>query len=146
MNAVDFLQLASELETATDEARLRTAVSRAYYASLHQATDLVIQFGVQLPRGTNKHAKIPILLQNAGDPTAAIAGQLLDNLRGDRNHADYDVEEARFGTAAFARQRVATAKKVFAILADCDQEPLRSTVRTGIRDHAERIERMHLKP
>jgi len=52
----------------------------------------------------------------------------------------------RFGTPAFARQRVATAKKVFAILADCDREPLQSTVRTGIRDHAERVERMLLKP
>src|SRR5688572_2730831 len=102
MNAVDFLKLATELETATDEARLRTAVSRAYYASLHQATALVIRFGVQLPRGVNKHAKIPIPFQNSGDLTAASAGQLLDNLRGERNHADYDVDKPEFGTSAFA--------------------------------------------
>jgi uncharacterized protein (UPF0332 family) len=73
MNGSDFLHLAIQLGQSNDEARLRTAVSRAYYGVFHLAKDLLAEFGVQFPATEKQHSKLPHCLINSGCSSAEVA-------------------------------------------------------------------------
>jgi uncharacterized protein (UPF0332 family) len=52
----NYLNLAKDLETGTDEARLRSSISRAYYASYCSARNYMIDTcGSSLPYGEKSH-------------------------------------------------------------------------------------------
>jgi uncharacterized protein (UPF0332 family) len=94
MNARDFLNVAYELLEGNHEAHWRTAVSRAYYAAFHAARDLLVQCGFTVPREERAHTHLRMRLMNSGHPDVAQAGTWLNDLRSDRNYADYDFEGA----------------------------------------------------
>lgn len=71
-----------------DEARLRAAISRAYYAAFHVAHAYRERKNGPLPRSDNPHqAAISFLIQQ---PVTQKLGETLNRLRRNRNHADYD--------------------------------------------------------
>lgn len=80
---VDFLHLAKKLISG-DEASLRTAVSRAYYASFLLARD---RLGLSL-RAPEVHRKV---IKRMYDRKPSI-GNTLHLLRHNRNSADYDTK------------------------------------------------------
>jgi hypothetical protein len=51
MDPHDFLLLAARLSNSSDQADLRTAVSRAYYAAFHVARDFLTALGFRTPMG-----------------------------------------------------------------------------------------------
>ena len=81
-----FVDLADSIQqqTKTEEA-FRTAISRAYYGAFCKTRDTM---GLQ--KNKIAHNKFIEKLKNSIDPLNQKRGQLLDDLRRDRNIADYD--------------------------------------------------------
>ena len=91
MNGRDFLDTARHLAGRNGEADRRSAVSRAYYAVFHAARDLLTALRFQTPRADKAHNYLYVRLNNCGERRVEDAAFRLDNLRGLRNQADYDV-------------------------------------------------------
>jgi uncharacterized protein (UPF0332 family) len=91
MNPRDWLDLADVLAAGIREAEWRGAVGRAYYAAFHVARQLLRQCQFDVPRGEQAHAYLWLRLTNSGHPDVEQAGRRLDQLRRDRNRADYDL-------------------------------------------------------
>jgi uncharacterized protein (UPF0332 family) len=91
MNGRDFLDTARHLSGRNGEADRRSAVSRAYYAVFHASRDLLTALRFQTPRADKAHNYLYVRLNNCGERRVEDAAFRLDNLRGARNQADYDV-------------------------------------------------------
>jgi uncharacterized protein (UPF0332 family) len=88
-----FLLLAEELgKRAQDEAALRSAVSRAYYAGYCKARNLLRDEGVTIPTTGPVHVFVWSTYRNASDRRRVSVGTEGDRLRRKRNRADYDDE------------------------------------------------------
>ena len=87
----EFLRLAENYAAETSEASWRSAVSRAYYAAFHVARDLMTSLGLVTPRAELAHAFLWRRLGNCGLAPLTLAGSRLNQLRGERNRADYDL-------------------------------------------------------
>lgn len=91
MEGKDFLELAKKLQNSADEASLRTAVSRAYYAIFNHVKDFLNSSGIKLPKAAQAHEKTRQYLSNCGIDDAVDLADDLDNLRKRRNDADYEL-------------------------------------------------------
>lgn len=91
----EYLTLAQELaskatNSAIQEAHLRCAISRAYYAAFCKARNLLdSKDGYKTPRGMNVHWDVVEKFENSSDATRRYVGTLLRNLRSTRNIVDY---------------------------------------------------------
>ena len=126
MDFRDFLRLAASLANGPGEAEWRSAVSRAYYAAFHVARRLLQSMNFRVPQADRAHAYLWLRLANAGHPDVQIAGTRLNDLRGERNRADYD--DRRPMRQATAAKHVQTAAEVVRTLDAAAVEPLRSRV------------------
>ena len=93
MKPLEFLKLAQTLAEKGDEASLRTAISRAYYALFHNALGVLRSFGENVPSDSRAHSEIPkrlrkISLKERNELLRELADQL-DSLRKIRRDADY---------------------------------------------------------
>jgi hypothetical protein len=90
-----YLDLAKELAgkpvtVEGREAKLRSAISRAYYAAFHHARDYLIATNGPLPPYTsNEHDYVKRWYIERNDRVQRQIGSDLDRLRLDRNIADY---------------------------------------------------------
>jgi uncharacterized protein (UPF0332 family) len=137
MTARDFLDLAGDLLAITKESAWRSAVSRAYYAAFHTARELLARMGFQVPRADHAHAYLWLRLSNCGDPTTESAGQLLRDLRRERNRADYEL--AQRWVWATARLLVQRCEDVIQTLEAAALEPIRSAIQTAMRDYERNV-------
>ena len=121
-----FLALADRLAQGTSQAEWRTAISRAYYAAFHVAAERVEQMGFRVPRKTEQiHVYVARRFGNAGIANVSSAGSDLNDLRTDRNRADY--EKATVITAANAADSVDIARRIIAVLDDLRKDAALST-------------------
>lgn len=94
-NWSEYLALAQQLAgkaqiSATQESRLRSAISRAYYAAFIQARNYLRDtMGLSIPR-QNTHQYVSDQFQNSSDPIHQQIGGSLARLRYRRTKADYD--------------------------------------------------------
>lgn len=91
----DYLGLAQELFTyrasSYTEARLRTVISRAYYATFVKARNyLRYKEGVRIPSRQNPHLFVIVYFRNKPDKVRQRIADNLDLMRRYRNEADYD--------------------------------------------------------
>lgn len=92
----EYLNLAQELagqavSLAGQEARLRAAISRAYYAAFCKSRNhLRDKEGHQIPSGGRAHQYVRDEFKRSGDRLRKQIGYDLERLRSDRNRADYD--------------------------------------------------------
>jgi uncharacterized protein (UPF0332 family) len=133
MNSRDFLTLANALAVETTEAAWRTAVSRAYYAAFHASRLLLRDLGFRVPRADQAHAFLWMRLSNCGDGHLEAAGQKLQDLRGERNKADYDVDVPL--AQAWSAARVRVAGHVIQILDKGRVEPIRTQITNAMRTY-----------
>lgn len=111
----EYLKLAQELagqpgNPASQEARLRAAVSRAYYAVFCMGRNyLREQEGRQVP-SRDVHRYVRDAFKKSPDRLHKQIGYDLDRLRSDRNKADYDDSVANLDKMANAA--VALAHKI----------------------------------
>ena len=96
MDGKDFLELAKKLQNSNDEASLRTSVSRSYYAIFNLVKDFLNSKGIKLPAAAQAHEKAQQYLFNSGVDEAEDLADELDNLRKNRNDADYELRTPRF--------------------------------------------------
>lgn len=94
-NWSEYLGLAQQLAgkaqiSATQESRLRSAISRAYYAAFILARNyLRDEESISIPRQEG-HKYVIDQFNNDADPTRRGIGESLKRLRYNRNKADYD--------------------------------------------------------
>lgn len=113
MEPVAFLELAKDLcKQSNNEAALRSAVSRSYYGLFHLAKQFIEKHVHRLPKGAESHKKVYMYLNNCNLATIRdIAGDLND-LRDDRNDADYELnidgfKDVNFVTLLYSKAQLA---------------------------------------
>jgi uncharacterized protein (UPF0332 family) len=95
-----FLILAQELASAPaaggtedlESARLRSAISRAYYAAFWRARALLLAEGERIPR-LDAHQAVIEAFRSSPYRARMALGENLGRLRSDRNAADYAVAD-----------------------------------------------------
>lgn len=107
----DYLVFARSIQGQTDEAALRTCVSRAYYAAFGMAAQRLNFNGVVIPPKANKHVYVwwyynDENLLNSGRKISAAA----NDLKRKRVHADY--HDQRPITSSTAQQAVVEASRL----------------------------------
>ena len=93
----DYLVLAEELGQRGDEASLRSAISRAYYAAYGMARDRLRQTGVAIR--TSDHKWLWDSYRDSTNNQSRMVGVNGDRLRVERNRADYDAEFPGLGSS-----------------------------------------------
>jgi len=117
----EYLNLAQELvgqptSLASREARLRTAISRAYYAAFCESRNhLRDKEGRQIPPEGTVHRYVRDEFKSSADKLRKQIGHDLDRLRSDRNKADYD--DTVTGLDAISKVDLALAGRVISLLA-----------------------------
>jgi len=132
MTGNDFLKLASNLAVNPglgDVApRCRTAVSRTCYAAFHFAVEFLAEFGVRIPANHTGHQEASRQLHKTKQSDAQMAARLLEDLRTDRNEADYRLDRQRLENQRSAMDAVESASQLRQFLEACRQEPARSEI------------------
>jgi len=115
----EYLNLAQELAgqatmPATQEAKLRSAISRAYYAAFCKARNLLRDEGHSIPPGGQAHLYVRDQFKNSLDRARKRIGHNLDRLRIDRNKVDYD--DSVTGLFSMTNADLRLAKRVISVL------------------------------
>jgi uncharacterized protein (UPF0332 family) len=87
-----FLDVATDLAGASDAPRLRSAVSRAYYAVFHVATRTTASLGG--PKRSGSHEILGERFQSSRDPEVSALGQRFLDLKAARHRADYQLRDS----------------------------------------------------
>jgi uncharacterized protein (UPF0332 family) len=128
MDARDFNQVAIDLvvrRPPTGPAADRSAISRAYYAALNVAADVLSSIGHSPGKGDSKHKRLVIYLQQSGDAKLDNVGRSIDELRSKRNSADYDMRDTRVEMLSNARFAAERARQAIEDLDDFAADPAR---------------------
>ncbi|HJT76643.1 MAG TPA: HEPN domain-containing protein [Gemmataceae bacterium] len=131
MDFRDFLTLADNLVNGVTEAEWRSACSRGYYAAFHVARRLLLALGFRVPQADRAHAYLWLRLSNAGVAEVTNAGGLLNDLRRERNWADYD--DRRTITQAASAQNVRLAEQIIQALDAAAVEPVRTQITDAMK-------------
>lgn len=129
MTGHEFIALAGKLATASGEATLRTAVSRAYYGAFHVVLAFLKELDCPI---TNDHKAPAWLLVESGNLNAEQAGQLLNDLQKARVWADYKLNDAQFVANDFVRDQVEAAHLVCSQLDKCNDVKVRAEMKAEI--------------
>lgn len=131
----DILKVAQELAAGADEARHRSAISRAYYAALHRTiAALPEEFAIpreQVRSGSSHEAIIQSLTQwgrstTPGRQAARMAARHMPRLKAERKKADYFLEDTV--SQAKAQDAVEMAIEVLSQLDDACSKAAPSAV------------------
>ena len=95
MEPLDFLEIANDLQYSSKEAGVRTAVSRAYYAVFNYVRSYLAENNISLSN-RHVHQHLYLCVKNSGVSGTRSVGQTIDELRADRQEADYEMESDRW--------------------------------------------------
>ncbi|MBW3540986.1 MAG: HEPN domain-containing protein [Planctomycetes bacterium] len=136
MTGHDLILLAGKLTAnpglGDAEARFRSAVSRAYYGAFHFARAFVEEMGAVVPKNATGHFELSRLLWDTAHADAQQAADHLDDLRRERNRADYDQDSTRFRKQVNAVQCVELADDIRSAIDRCREEPALSVIRAAL--------------
>jgi uncharacterized protein (UPF0332 family) len=137
MDGQDFIALAGRLAVAPigDEAKYRTAVSRAYYGAFHVARSFLAELGFAPLGNANVHGFVRHYLNGSHQPDACLAASHLSRLQAARNEADYDLDDPDFGSQAVAMASVELAHRVVSALESCRTPDDRESIRQAIAEY-----------
>lgn len=109
----DCLKLANKLATVNNEAAMRSAVNRAYFAAFHKTKMFVQNSGVKFSgaKRSNIHTDVVKFLFGHNDEKVKLLSSELDRLRNDRNKCDY--ADTVNNLKRVAENAVITAKEIF---------------------------------
>ncbi len=137
MTGQEFIDVAGQLASATTakcpEGRHRSAVSRAYYGAFHLTVEFLAEFGKRIPANHTGHEAAYRMLFATQVDSAVEAARTLNDLRGVRNRADYNLSAREFNTAINAQEKVQMAISLRANLDACRAEPLKSRIEAVLR-------------
>jgi len=111
----EYLTFAKELSTRTDEAALRSAISRAYYAAFHCARAYCKAKSIPIPESldNSSHKVVWDALLNRG---RTLAGAQAKGTRLKRKRHDADYESQMENLPDVVRQAIQESDAVFAYL------------------------------
>ncbi|WP_413827223.1 hypothetical protein [Methanobrevibacter sp. UBA313] len=108
----DFYNVADCLATKDDEASIRSALSRYYYAVFGMArwylTEILHEYKFKSVDSSN-HGDMALRLEKSSDDNEAFVGEALSKLRNVRNNADYDLKD--FDYEAYLNGNLAKVQK-----------------------------------
>jgi uncharacterized protein (UPF0332 family) len=131
MDFRDFLPLAKTMVRGATEAEWRSACSRGYYAAFHVARRLLLALGFRVPQADRAHGYLWLRLSNAGVAEVKEAGRQLNDLRRERNRADYD--DHRTIIQADAAQNIRFVEEVIQALDAAAIEPVRTQITDAMK-------------
>ena len=94
MQGRNFLLASEHLLKRKEEAMLRSAISRGYYALFHESRIFLSALKLASSKGPQAHGEVRHRLQNCGDEQMQEISQLLAQLHKQRLLADYDLDDA----------------------------------------------------
>ena len=97
MNPLNFMVLAKKMQAASEESERRTAINRAYYAVYNHLAGFFRKNGLPVPRNVSGHTRVVDYLSNSNINIAGTIASYVRDLRQERNDADYEMEQSRFG-------------------------------------------------
>lgn len=134
MDPREFYQLALRLVDGASPAEVRTAISRAYYATFHVGAEILRGMGFRISQSAKGHDDVQKRLSNSGDPEVMRVGSQLVDLRHRRNEADYDLNREATENPKTARGIVEQANRMIQTLDLCRQGSKCTQVIQAIRD------------
>lgn len=127
MNPSDFISLAVRLSNSSQEADLRSSVSRAYYGAFHLARQFLADCGLRFAQkdlyAAEVHKKVRYCLSEAANSDAVVVAGRLRFLRDQRNEADYDLDSNKFRTAGNSMAMIRVTQEIVDALQRCRAEP-----------------------
>ncbi|MCK4292512.1 MAG: hypothetical protein KAY65_04900 [Planctomycetes bacterium] len=141
MEPVAFLDLANDLcKQSNNEAALRSAVSRGYYGLFHLIKRFVEDNVQTLTKDAESHRKVYQYLNNCGlREIEEVAGNL-NELRDDRNDADYDLKIDKFQDANIVVLVFLKARSAYKTFEEfCKNSENRRKLVRGILDYKKKI-------
>lgn len=97
MNPLNFMVLAKKMQAASEESERRTAINRAYYAVYNHLAGFFRKNDLPVPRNVSGHTRVVDYLSNSNINNAGTIASYVRDLRQERNDADYEMEQTRFG-------------------------------------------------
>jgi hypothetical protein len=110
---------------APGPAACRTAIGRAYYAALNRTDEALARWGASCGKGPQKHGLAVRYLHATNAPSLKAASTDLNELKGLRNRADYDMNDARVEKVSQAKRALELAKDVMDYLEAVENDPAR---------------------
>jgi hypothetical protein len=136
-----FLDLAQALAIEPPHpAKLRTAISRAYYAAYNVSVQTLESMGVQISKGPNGHGQVQRFLGNSKNQELEQIGSDLGTLHSSRLAADYRLTDLRAENPTNVKALVGHAKKVIDTVERCCTGPNKHAIITAIKIH-EQVEK-----
>ena len=112
----EYITLAEKLVLEQNEANLRSAISRTYYGVFCISRNKKGYKNYTLKQGENIHWKVINEYKNSEKPNETLVGKYLDELRRDRNNADY--KEDKNIHKGLAERAIFKAKQVLEMLGE----------------------------
>lgn len=116
MDPREFQTLASTLVNGKTPAEIRTAISRAYYATHNVGVEFLSGLGFSIPKNASGHAGVWDRLSNSGDKEIMYVGSKLQTLHGMRLRADYRLDKKEVENQKTAQGLVEQANRMIKIL------------------------------
>jgi glycine cleavage system aminomethyltransferase T len=116
MDPREFQTLASTLVNGKTPAEIRTAISRAYYATHNVGAEFLSELGFRIPKNASGHGEVWNRLSNSGDKEIMNVGSKLQTLHGMRLRADYRLDEKEVENQKTAQGLVEQANRMINIL------------------------------
>ncbi len=132
MNPREFNSLAGELAKATLPAKVRSAVSRAYYSAFHVGIQTLTTLGFSISKGGAAHGEVTNCFLNASDVNVGRAASMLRDLHAARLLADYQLSRLDIEKPANAPQAVEDARQIIETFERILTGPTRAPIQAAI--------------
>jgi len=116
MDPREFQTLASALANGKTPAEIRTAISRAYYATHNIGVEILEEMGFRISEGPSGHGDVWNRLSNSGNSEVMKVGSQLSGLYTMRIHADYRLARKDVENQKTAQGLVEQANRMIKIL------------------------------
>ena len=116
MDPREFQTLASTLVNGKTPAEIRTAISRAYYATHNVGVQILGEMGFRISEGPSGHGDVWNRLSNSGNSEVMKVGSQLSDLYTMRIHADYRLARKDVENQKTAQGLVKQANRMIKIL------------------------------
>ena len=139
MDPREFQTLASILVNGKTPAEIRTAISRAYYATHNVGAEILSRGGFRISEGPGGHGDVWNRLSNSGDTEVMKVGSQLSNLYAMRIHADYRLYRTDVENQKTAQGLVEQAKRMIKILDEIFSGSKRAQIIRAIQDWEQKV-------
>lgn len=136
-----FLELAQALAFESPQpAKLRSAISRAYYAAYNVSVETLENMGVTINKGPNGHGQVQRFLGNSKNEELEQISSDLGTLQSSRIAADYRLADSRAENPTNVKALVGHAKKVIDTVERCCTGPNKHAIIEALKIH-EQVEK-----